>query len=244
MAAYNIEKIAVIGAGNMGSGIAQKYATEGFNVVLVDLDDARVEAGLARIRTLLSQGVERRIFKDAQAEAIAGRVSGTADWERLSDVDLVIEAVFEDLGVKAKVFERLSAVCKPNCVLATNTSSFRVADVAASAGLIGPERVVGLHYFFHPAKNRLVEVIGHAGSDPAAVAAAWAAQEAIGKTPIHSADAPGFVVNRFFVPWLNEAVRILAEGLADIPTIGAAAKKVLRDADHSLSDSNTAVVLR
>ena len=228
MAGYNIDRVAVIGAGNMGSGIAQKYATEGLRVTLVDLDDVRVEAGLRRISGLLGEGVERRIFRPEQATEIRERIHGTSDWERLAEVDLVIEAVFEDLGVKAKVFERLSAVCRPDCILATNTSSFRVADVAAGEGVVGPERVIGLHYFYHPAKNRLVEVIGHAGSDPAALAAAWAAQEAIGKTPIHSADAPGFVVNRFFVPWLNEAVRLLAEGVADIPTIDAAAKQAYR----------------
>jgi enoyl-CoA hydratase/3-hydroxyacyl-CoA dehydrogenase len=98
--------------------------------------------------------------------------------------------------------------------------------VAAAASR--PERVIGLHYFYHPAKNRLVEVIGHAGTDPAALEAAWAAMEATGKTPIRSADAPGFVVNRYFVPWVNEAVRILGEGLADVPTIEAAAKQAFQ----------------
>ncbi len=228
MATYDIERVAVIGAGNMGSGIAQKYATEGFEVILVDLDDARVSAGMQRIDKLLGEAVERRIFREERAAQILGRISGTADWERLSEVDLVVEAVFEDLSVKGQVFSRLSGVCKPDCILATNTSSFRVADVAAMQGVGGPERVIGLHYFYHPAKNRLVEVIGHDGADPAALAAAWATQEAVGKTPIHSADAPGFVVNRFFVPWLNEAVRLLANDVADIATIDAAAKEAFR----------------
>ncbi len=223
MSQYEVQNFAVIGAGNMGSGIAQKIATEGFPVLLVDLDDDKVENGLQTIRTLLEQGVERKIFRPQQAEAILGRIEGTSDWQRLADVDMVIEAVFEDLDVKRLVFQRLSDVTRADCILATNTSSFFVREVAEVTP--NPERVLGLHYFFHPAKNRLVEVIAHDGTDPAAYAAAWAAQEALGKTPIDSADAPGFVVNRYFVPWLNEAVRLLEEGVADIATIDWAAKK-------------------
>lgn len=223
MSSYRIKKFAVIGAGNMGSGIAQKIATEGYECVLVDLDDEKVARGLGIIRKLLDQGVERKVFRPQQAEAILGRLHGTSDWSDLADVDLVVEAVFEDVGVKRSVFERLSEHCKPTAILATNTSSFYVKDLVDSVA--NPERLIGLHYFFHPAKNRLVEVIGHEGTDPAAFRAAWASQEAVGKTPIWSADAPGFVVNRYFVPWVNEGVRLLGEGVADIPTIEWAAKK-------------------
>ena len=221
-----IRTIAVIGAGNMGSGIAQKAATEGFPVVLVDLDDAKVVRGIGIIEKTLAEGVERKIFKPEEAKAIRDRISGTSDWTNLGDVDLVIEAVFEDLDVKTKVFARLEEVCRKDTILATNTSSFAVADIAR--GLSHPERVLGLHYFYHPAKNRLVEVIPGEATDPAVTAAAWVAQEMMGKTPIRSADASGFIVNRFFVPWLNEAVRLLEEGAADIPTIEAAAKQAFR----------------
>jgi enoyl-CoA hydratase / 3-hydroxyacyl-CoA dehydrogenase len=223
---YEVQKYAVIGAGNMGSGIAQKIATEGLPVVLVDLDDEKVARGMGIIQTTLAKGVERGIFRAEQVERILANVTGTSDWSVLSKVDLVIEAVFEDLGVKQQVFKRLGEVTKPTCILGTNTSSFFVKDVAAVTP--HPERVVGLHYFYHPAMNRLVEVIAHASTDRAAYDAAWAAQEAIGKTPIDSADAPGFVVNRYFVPWLNEAVRLLEEGVADIATIDWAAKKAFR----------------
>jgi len=226
MSQYEVQKYAVIGAGNMGSGIAQKIATEGMPVVLVDLDDEKVARGLGIIKTTLAKGVERGIFREEQVERILANVSGTSDWTELGDVDLVIEAVFEDLGVKQQVFQRLGEVTKPTCILGTNTSSFYVKDVAAVTP--HPERVVGLHYFYHPAMNRLVEVIGHESTDRGAYDAAWAAQEAIGKTPIDSADAPGFVVNRYFVPWINEAVRLLEEGVADIATIDWAAKKAFR----------------
>lgn len=215
--------LAVIGAGNMGSGIAQKMATEGFAVVLVDLDDAKVNRGLGIIGETLAQGVERKIFRPADAEAIRGRIRGTSRWADLADVDLAVEAVFEDKGVKKDVFAKLEAVCREDAILATNTSSFAVTDLAAGAKR--PERILGLHYFYHPAKNRLVEVIPGEKTDPDAVRRAWSLQEQIGKTPIASADASGFIVNRYFVPWLNEAVRLLAEGVASIPTIEAAAKK-------------------
>ena len=215
--------IGVVGAGNMGSGIAQKIATEGLPVVLVDVDAAAVERGAQRIRTLLGEAVERRIYTPAQVEAILARVRPSADLAACSDCDLVIEAVFEDLDVKRDLFRRLDAVCAPHTRLATNTSSFYVRDVAAATRR--PDRVVGMHFFYHPAKNRLVEVIPGPETSAATRDWAWTFCEVIGKTPIASADAPGFVVNRYFVPWINEAVRLLDEGVADIPTIEAASKE-------------------
>jgi enoyl-CoA hydratase/3-hydroxyacyl-CoA dehydrogenase len=219
----SLDRLAVIGAGNMGSGIAQKMATEGFSVVLVDLDDEKVTRGLDTIKRTLAEGVERKLFRPVQANEILARVHGTTDWQQLTNVDLVVEAVFEDLDVKRDVFRRLEASCGPDTVLGTNTSSFSVSEVAES--IERPERVVGLHYFYHPAKNRLVEVVPSSATDPGVLRATWALQERIGKTPIASSDASGFVVNRFFVPWLNEAVRLMEEGVADVPTIEAACKR-------------------
>jgi enoyl-CoA hydratase / 3-hydroxyacyl-CoA dehydrogenase len=218
-----VRSLGVIGAGNMGSGIAQKAATEGFPVVLVDLDEEKVARGIGIIEKTLAEGVERRIFKADHAASIRGRVTGTPDWSKLAGVDLVVEAVFEDLDIKRGVFARLEDACRPDAILATNTSSFAVADLAR--GMKRPERALGLHYFYHPAKNRLVEVIPGEATEPTVTSAAWTVQEMMGKTPIRSADASGFIVNRYFVPWLNEAVRLLEEGVADIPTIEAAAKK-------------------
>ncbi|HVY59996.1 MAG TPA: 3-hydroxyacyl-CoA dehydrogenase NAD-binding domain-containing protein, partial [Planctomycetota bacterium] len=217
-----MEKVGVVGAGTMGSGIAQKLAQEGLSVVLVDLDDAKVAAGLGRVRATLDEAVARKIFDRAKADAVLGRIEGTADFGRLAAADVVIEAVFEDLGVKRDVFARLDAACRPDAVLATNTSSFRVAQVAEATKR--PGRVLGLHFFYHPAKNRLVEVVPHAGTDRGALERAWTLQERTGKLPIASKDAPGFVVNRYFVPWLNEAARLLDEGVANVATIDAAAK--------------------
>lgn len=219
----DLRTLAVVGAGNMGSGIAQKMATEGFRVLLVDLNEAQLDRGLAGIKKTLEEGVARKIFRPEQAQAILGRIEKTTDWSALAAAELVVEAVFEDLGVKQDVFRRLGEATKADCVLGSNTSSFYVRDLAAVTK--HPERVVGLHYFYHPAKNRLVEVIPTKLTSKAALAKANAVQAAISKTAITCADAPGFVVNRYFVPWLNEAVRLLDEGVADIATIEAASKE-------------------
>lgn len=218
--------IGVVGAGNMGSGIAQKAATEGVDVLMVDLDAAAAQRGHERIRTLLQEGVERKIFRAEQAAEILARVTPTSDLSDLADAAIVVEAVFEDLQVKRDLFAKLDQACGPSTILATNTSSFLVDDVASATQR--PDRVVGLHYFYHPAKNRLVEVIPGSKTSEETRNAAWMFAEATGKTPIGSADSPGFVVNRFFVPWINEAVRVLEEGIADIATIEAAAKKAFR----------------
>jgi enoyl-CoA hydratase/3-hydroxyacyl-CoA dehydrogenase len=223
MADGTFQTLAVVGAGNMGSGIAQKMASEGFSVILVDLDDEKVQRGLRGIEKTLTDGIARKLFTPEQAETILGRIRGTSRFDDLNDADLVVEAVFEDIGVKRDVFTRLERACRRDAILATNTSSFAVADLAS--GLRAPDRVIGLHYFYHPAKNRLVEVVAGAQSSPTAVARAWTLQEQMGKTPIRSRDACGFIVNRFFGPWLAEAVRLLDEGIADVPTIEAAAKQ-------------------
>lgn len=219
----SLHKLAVVGAGNMGSGIAQKMATEGFPVVLVDLDDEKVARGLRIIQTTLADGVAKGILSSADAAATLERVKGTSRFEDLAEADLVVEAVFEDLEVKKDVFRRLDAVCRPDAILATNTSSYSVTELAAATGR--PERVLGLHYFYHPAKNRLVEVVAGASTDPLLMQKAWRLQEALGKTPIASSDSYGFIVNRFFLPWLIEAVRIQDEGIANAATIDEAAKR-------------------
>ncbi len=226
MTSSSTRPIGVVGAGNMGSGIAQKIATEGLPVVMVDMSQEAADKGMERIRTLLGEGVQRKIFTPEQVEAILGRVTATADFGACANCDIVIEAVFESLEVKREVFGKLDAACGPDTILATNTSSFYVDDVAQATKR--PDRVVGLHYFYHPAKNRLVEVIPGKQTSEETRQRAWVLNEVIGKTPIHSADAPGFVVNRYFVPWLNESGRMLDDGEANVATIEAAAKKAFR----------------
>jgi enoyl-CoA hydratase/3-hydroxyacyl-CoA dehydrogenase len=218
-----IKKIAVIGAGNMGSGIAQKLGQEGLNVILVDTSEEFVERGIKTIRQTLKEAVDRKILSADQVHDILSRIIGTCDFEMVADADLVIEAVFEDKQVKFDLFEKLDQICSEQTILATNTSSFYVHEFAEKTAR--PDRFVGMHYFYHPAKNRLLEVIPHANTSAATLEKALLTAKLHGKTAIVVKDAPGFAVNRFFVPFLNEAARMLQEGMANIATLEEAAKQ-------------------
>ena len=221
-----INKVAVIGAGNMGSGIAQKLAQEGLNVILVDMNEEFVERGINTIRQTLKEAVERKILSADQVHDVLSRIIGTCDFEMVAEADLVIEAVFEDKQVKFDLFENLDQICSEKTILATNTSSFYVHEFAEKTDR--PDRFVGMHYFYHPAKNRLLEVIPHEKTSAETLEKALLAARLHGKTAIVVKDAPGFAVNRFFVPFLNEAARMLEEGLADIATLEQAAKQAFK----------------
>jgi len=221
-----INKIAVIGAGNMGSGIAQKMAQEGLHVVLVDIDEEFVERGLNTIRQMLKEAVERKILTAENVHDILSNIIGTCDFEMVADADLVIEAVFEDKQVKFDLFAKLDQICSQKTILATNTSSFYVREFAEKTSR--PDRFVGLHYFYHPAKNRLLEVIPHEKTSKETLEKSLLAARLHGKTAIVVKDAPGFAVNRFFVPFLNEAARMLEEGVANIATLEEAAKQAFK----------------
>ncbi|MBC8418287.1 MAG: enoyl-CoA hydratase/isomerase family protein [Desulfobacterales bacterium] len=212
-----MKKIGIIGAGNMGSGIAQKTAQEGLSVVMVDVKPEFVEKGLDSIRATLGEAVERKILRPEEVEKIMARIQATTDLAETKGCDLVIEAIFEDMDVKKDLFSTLDQVCGPETILATNTSSFSVDELARSTDR--PDRFVGLHFFYHPAKNRLLEIIPGPMTSPETVSACRRFAQLTGKTDILVKDAPGFAVNRFFVPWLNEATRILEAGIANIPTI-------------------------
>ena len=221
-----ISKIGVIGAGNMGSGIAQKIAQEGINVVMIDIKDEFVERGLDNIKNLLQEGVERKIFKPQQVDEILSRITATTDFNAVADADLVIEAVFEDKQVKSDLFKKLDEICSDKTILATNTSSFFVHEFAEKTSR--PDRFIGLHYFFHPAKNRLLEVIPHNTTSRETIEKSLLAAKLHGKTAILVKDAPGFAVNRFFVPFINEAARMLEERVANIPTIEEGGKRAFK----------------
>ena len=221
-----INKIGVVGAGNMGSGIVQKMAQEGLNVVMIDIKEEFVQRGLNTIKTLLGEAVERKIFRPEQVDAIMSRIQGTTDMNAVADADLVVEAVFEDKAVKSELFRKLDKICAEKTILATNTSSFYVRDFAGQTDR--PDRFIGLHYFFHPAKNRLLEVIPHETTSPETIETAMLAAKLHAKTSILVKDAPGFAVNRFFVPFLNEAARMVEEGLANIATVEEGAKQAFK----------------
>ena len=174
----------------------------------------------------IEEGVDRKIFSTAQVEETLSRITATTDFNAVADADLVIEAVFEDKQVKLDLFKKLDQICLPETILATNTSSFFVKDFAEQTSR--PDRFVGLHYFFHPAKNRLLEVIPTERTTSETLEKSLLAAKLHGKTAIVVKDAPGFAVNRFFVPFLNEAARMLEENLANIPTIEAGAIKAFK----------------
>ncbi len=221
-----IQKIGIIGAGNMGSGIAQKIAQEGIKVVMVDVEDKFVQKGLDNIKNTLSEGVKRKLFTEEQTKEILERIKGTTNKDEVKDADLVIEAIFEDIDVKKDLFKYLDDVCEDKTVLASNTSSFSITELASSINR--NDRFVGLHFFYHPAKNRLLEIIPGKNTSSNTLSLADVFSGMIGKTAIHVLDSPGFVVNRFFVPWLNEATRLLEEDVANISTIDEITKKVFK----------------
>ena len=222
-----VESIAIIGAGNMGSGIAQKSAQEHFEVQMVDREQQWVDRGQQIISDFLEEALERRIFSLTQIEGIRNRVTGVVGTENVaSDTDLVIEAVFEDFGIKTEVFGILDDVCDEHTILASNTSSLSVNDLAEAVGR--PDRFVGLHFFYHPAKNRLIEVIPAKTTSSETLAAVEQYCRTMGKVVIVCKDKPGFVVNRFFVPWLNEACRLLEEGVGSTGQIDAVARDAFR----------------
>ncbi len=222
-----IERIAIIGAGNMGSGIAQKSAQEHFDVQMVDREQQWVDKGMQTISDFLDEAVGRRIFSPAQVEEIKSRVSGVVGTENVAtNTDLVIEAVFEDFDVKTEVFGILDQVCDEHTILASNTSSLSVNDLAEAVGR--PDRFVGLHFFYHPAKNRLVEIIPAETTSAEALEAVEQYCKTMGKVVIVCKDRPGFVVNRFFVPWLNEACKLLEEGVGTTAQIDYVARKAFR----------------
>ena len=222
-----IQRVAVVGAGNMGSGIAQKSAQEEFDVQMVDREPQWVERGQSIIASFLEEAVERRIFSPQQVNDIQGRITGVVGVENTAEnTDLVIEAVFEDFDVKTAVFTALDQACGDQTILASNTSSLSVNALAEATGR--PDRFVGLHFFYHPAKNRLVEVIPAHASSQTTIDKVVQYCKMLGKVVIVCADRPGFVVNRFFVPWLNEACLLLEEGVANAAQIDAIACKAFR----------------
>ncbi|WP_300463273.1 3-hydroxyacyl-CoA dehydrogenase/enoyl-CoA hydratase family protein [Desulfobacula sp.] len=220
-----MNKIGIVGAGNMGSGIVQKTAMEGLQVVMLDIKEDFVQRGLETIRTTFAEAVERKILRPEQVEDIMGRIQGTTNMEDVKDCDLVIEAVFEDMNVKKELFANLDKICDEKTILATNTSSFSVEEMAKATHR--PDRFVGLHFFYHPAKNRLLEIIPGPQTSNDTIKAAQKYSKLTGKTDITVKDSPGFAVNRFFTPLNNEAFRVLEEGIANTVTIDEAFKKML-----------------
>lgn len=209
----HFSSVCVIGAGTMGNGIAQVFATRGANVLLVDLDSEALDRGISAIGKSLGRMVKKEKISQADADAILGRVSKATSLSDITDQDLIVEAVVEKLEVKEAVFSELDRVAKPGAILATNTSSISITKIAAATSR--PEAVIGMHFMNPVPIMKLVEVIrGHATSDETADAV-MAASSDLGKVPVMTEDYPGFVSNRVLMPMINEAVFCLMEGVAD-----------------------------
>ena len=217
----DIKTVGIVGCGLMGAGIAQTAAEGGYTTIVREPTPELIEKGLGRIRGSLDKGVEKGKVSPARRDQVWARIKGVTDLADLAECDLIIEAIVEVRDAKLSLFAELDGVCKPDTIFATNTSSFKVADMATRTRR--PHLVTGLHYFFPALINKLLEVTQTAETPPEVVDALMNFARSTGKIPILVHDAPGFAVNRFFVPWLNEAVRLLDEGVADIPTIDAAA---------------------
>lgn len=211
------EKVAVLGAGTMGAGIAQVAAQAGFETLVYDIKQEFVDAGIGRIANFLKGSRERGKLSVDQEQAILRRLTTSTKLDDCRDATLVIEAAPEKLDLKRDIFKQLDTICAPQTMLASNTSSFSVTAIAASTRY--QERVLGLHFFNPPPLMALVEVIQGDRTSNATIEQATALMRALGKTPARAKDTPGFIVNRVARPFYNEALRILGDGDASVETI-------------------------
>lgn len=207
-----IERIAVIGAGQMGNGIAQVAATSGFEVVMIDINQEAVDRGMATIERSLNKLVQKERLSQEDADAARARLSVSTDRSPCAEADLVVEAVPEILSLKKSIFEDLDSICGPDTILASNTSSISITKIAACTSR--PEKVIGMHFMNPVPLMKLVEIIDGELTSSETNAAVVAAAEAMGKTPLTSQDYPGFISNRILCPMLNEAIICLQEGVA------------------------------
>ncbi len=215
-------KICVIGTGTMGSGIVLAFAQAGYKVVMKGISEPELASGFKNIEKNLSKLVEKgKLTEDLKKEYISN-ITGTIDYELFSDATLVVEAVFEEMTLKHKIFGELDKICNPDTILASNTSSLSITEIASATKRA--DKVIGMH-FFNPAPiMKLVEVIkGQLTSDQTSETVINLAK-AMGKTPVSVNEAPGFVVNRILVPLVNEGIGILADGVASRDEIDAAMK--------------------
>ncbi len=212
-----IKKIGIVGAGQMGSGIAHVCSLAGFNVGLHDVNADRIKAGLATVTGNMARQLASGKITDAERKAALSRIAAAPDYESLSDADIVIEAATEKEPVKREIFQRLGEVLKPTAVLATNTSSISVTRLAASTSR--PGRFIGIHFMNPVPVMELVELIRGIATDDHTFQLARAFVERLGKSAVVAEDFPGFIVNRILLPMINEAIYALHEGVGTIEAI-------------------------
>jgi 3-hydroxybutyryl-CoA dehydrogenase len=217
-----VERIGIVGSGIMGSGVAEVAAKAGVAVVLRSRKQETADAMVAGLAKSLAKQVAKGRLDEAEASAVEGRVSATSDLDALADCDLVLESVVEDLSVKKELFTELDRIVKDGAILATNTSTLPVVELAVETGR--PERVCGVHFFNPAPAMSLVELVRTLVTADDTVAEARAFVEACGKEPVEVADRAGFIVNALLFPYLNNAVRMLENGTASRDDIDAAMK--------------------
>lgn len=221
-----IKRIGVVGAGAMGNGIAQVAAQIGCEVVMRDIEDAFVDRGLKSIDKFLSKSVEKGKLKEPDKAAILGRIKGTTKVSDLKDVDFVVEAVIENMDLKKQVFKELDSLCRPEVILASNTSSMSITEIAAATKR--PDKVCGMHFFNPVPIMKLVEIIRAFSTSDETVKTATDLAKKMGKVTVEvKKDSPGFIVNRIMIPHFIEAIKIVEEGIASIQDVDVAVKNGL-----------------
>jgi 3-hydroxybutyryl-CoA dehydrogenase len=217
-----IKKVGVVGCGLMGHGIAQVAAQAGYDVVVREVDQAKLDSGLGKVTKQLSRAVEKGRMEQSQADEVTGRIKGTLDYADFADCDLVIEAITEDLDMKLEMWRALDPIVKQEALFATNTSSLGVVNQAAVTQR--PEQFLGLH-FFNPAQVMpLLEVVQSITTSTAALEEGFEFGQSLQKTVVHARDKTGFIVNRLLIPYLLDAIRSYEEGFGTIEQIDSAMK--------------------
>lgn len=231
-----IRTVGVVGCGIMGSGIAQVCATHGYDVRVMESDPKRLESGLASIKSRLAREVDRARLTQERYDRALRRLKGTITSGELVDRDLVIEAVTEDIALKQAVFDELGHICKPETILASNTSSLSLSTLAAASQR--PEKVIGLHFFNPPTVLRLVEVISSDSTSQETIEEAMAFCDSIDRLTVRVKDTPGFIVNRLLVPFIFDAIHLAENGTANPDDIDQACKVGLNHAMGPLATAD------
>jgi 3-hydroxybutyryl-CoA dehydrogenase len=218
------EKVGVVGAGLMGAEIALNFALAGHSVLLHDRADELLASAKQRLATVLDRGIPRGFFKAEEKEPALARIETTTQLDHFTDRDFITEAVFEDEAVKAEIYRTLDRICAPHCILASNTSTIPISTLASFVGEARRPYFIGTHYFSPASRMKLVEVIPAFETAPGTVETAMRLCQAIGKMPIRVKDVAGFAVNRMFLIFLQEAVRLVDEGVATPEDIDTACR--------------------
>lgn len=215
-----MKKIGVLGTGTMGAGIIQVLAQSGYEVVLRARRESSVENGIKTVNKNLDRLVAKEKITAADKDAVMARIKGSTDIGIVADVDLIIEAATEDMESKKALFAELDKLCKPGTIIATNTSSLSITEIAAATDR--PDKIIGMHFFNPVPMMKLVEIIRGLATSDETRDTILELTRALGKTPVEVSEAPGFVVNRILIPMINEAVGILADGVAKTEDIDQA----------------------